>query len=124
MGRLRGGGPRYEFPARQAYAKLVCQGYPYPGGPAADRSQIPTGVVDETAGMLWHVYWPNLDKSGRVFNLAFSKKGGSPRFTAGRVRPVLPPRAAHPAKVRRARRYGGSSKLSAPMSYTSLTGGA
>jgi len=62
---------------RQAFAKLVGQGYPYPGGPPSDRSPIPSGVVDETVGMLWHVYWPNLDRAGRVFNLAFSKKGAA-----------------------------------------------
>lgn len=62
---------------RQAFAKLVGQGYPYPGGPPSDRSPIPSGVVDETVGMLWHVYWPNLDRAGRVFNLAFSMKGAA-----------------------------------------------
>jgi hypothetical protein len=65
---------------RQAYAKMLGQGYPYPGGPAADRSAVPTGIEIINADTsnkkdtdpLWFVLWPNLDALGHVYNLAFA----------------------------------------------------
>ena len=61
---------------RRAYAKLIGHGYPYPGDSLSDRDPVPSGIVDETLGAHWHVYWPNLDETGRVFNMVFSKTGG------------------------------------------------
>jgi hypothetical protein len=58
---------------RRAYAALVAPGYPYPGGPTADRRVAPTGISSEAEGTLAHVLWPHLDVGGRVYNLAFMR---------------------------------------------------
>jgi len=60
---------------RQAFERLISQGYPYPGGPPADRSPVQTGISSDALGEFWLVYWPNLDEGGHVHNMAFSKKG-------------------------------------------------
>lgn len=60
---------------RRAYAKLVRQGYPYPGGPESDRTPVSTGVSLSGTGTLYMVFWPNLDPIGRVYNLSFSADG-------------------------------------------------
>ncbi len=57
---------------RLAYTRLVAQGYPYSGTPQANRSARPTGVETEADGLMWIVYWPGLDCTGRVSNLAFA----------------------------------------------------
>ena len=72
---------------RRAYAKLIGQGYPYPGDRLSDREPVPSGIVDETLGAHWHVYWPNLDETGRVFNMVFSKTGeGAASVLSGDLR--------------------------------------
>lgn len=70
-------------PVRQAYAKMLSQGYPYPGGPTSDRSTRPTGVQTEADGLLWTVFWPGLDRTGKVYNLAFSQQGPGTAVVAG-----------------------------------------
>jgi hypothetical protein len=72
---------------RRAYAKLIGQGYPYPGDRLSDREPVPSGLVDETLGAHWHVYWPNLDETGQVFNMVFSKTGeGAASVLSGDLR--------------------------------------
>jgi hypothetical protein len=60
---------------RQGFAKMIKLGYPYPGGDISDRYGIPTGVEIKPCGMLHIMFWPNLDKTNRVYNVAFSTKG-------------------------------------------------
>jgi hypothetical protein len=44
--------------------------------PAAEvRTAIATGVESEAWGMLWHVFWPESDPTGRTYNLVFARDG-------------------------------------------------
>jgi hypothetical protein len=79
---------------RIGYAKLVKQGYPYPGGPRADRTPIDSGVALEakqpgdSMRRLWFITWPNLsDGAGwdslKIFNLALSEHGAEVAVVEG-----------------------------------------
>jgi hypothetical protein len=74
---------------RIGYAPLIARGYPYPGGAAADRSVVDTGIEVKdkpTARRLWFVLWPGLDGGGEepmMFNLALTEKGGASAAASG-----------------------------------------
>lgn len=59
--------------ARQAFALLVAQGYPYPGNASSVRGGKRSGCKFEDAGELLFVFWPALDPRMRVWNLVFGK---------------------------------------------------
>lgn len=60
---------------RAGYDALVRYGYPYPGGPPADRSPVDTGVRLGDNLRLWFINWPNLgDGSFIIYNLCLTDK--------------------------------------------------
>jgi hypothetical protein len=57
---------------RQAYAKLIAEGYPFPGA-TAERHGTPVGIRDEATGRgLWVVKWPRFSRRHHVTNLLFT----------------------------------------------------
>jgi hypothetical protein len=64
------GGGEIALAVRRAYAKMLGEGYQYPGAPTSVHLPMGTDVVTANGLRLETVFWPKLGAGGHVFNLA------------------------------------------------------